>query len=329
MKERQLDTAGFDSVGPWGTGDNSNSLSTSVSGLIAIGENLFSEEWIVGRKTVVDSYKRFRLEDGTFKFQLNDRNRDGMATEQALIALLDIQTGKSVWQRIAEQETVEQEQPEEDEVTVSIQSASELMLQKGVTSEWEAIGLARAGVAIPTSYTEHFLANLKGQVIDKSGSGRLKITDVERLVIAAAAIGIDARNADGQGFDLIEKIHTSEHWTWENTDSIIYQGNNGIIFALIALDSKGYTVPDDAKWTRDKLVAELLKYQKEDGSWSLQTSTTASTSIDVTAMALIALAPYNNEPAVKSAVNKAASFLSAVQNSAGGFDQAFRWRDIQ
>ncbi len=222
-------------------------------------------------------------------------------------------------------EVSEKENSSADEVEVkkAIQSVSELVLQKGVTSEWEAIGLARAGVAVPESYTDHFNANLKSQVITKVGSGKLKITDVERLTIAAAAIGIDARNANGQGFSLIEKIHTSEHWTWENTDSILYQGNNGIIFALIALDSKGYAVPNDAKWTRDKLVAELLKYQKTDGSWSLSASTTGASSIDITAMSLIALAPYQDKPNAKTAIDKAVAYLSGIQGPTGGFNEAF------
>ncbi|MFJ7934146.1 DUF4430 domain-containing protein [Sporosarcina sp. NPDC096371] len=324
LKERQLDltNGGFNSPGNFGMGDNSNSLSTSVSGLVAVGEDMLAEKWIVNGKTVVDAYKDFQMENGGFKWKHNDKNVNGMATEQALVALADIQKGKSVWQRIAEPNL--EEKPDSDTAVQSaIRSVSELMLQKGVLSEWGAIGLARAGVEIPASYTDLFLANLNSQVIDKVGSGRLKITDVERLTIAAAAVGIDARNANGQGFSLIEKIHTSEHWTWENTDSILYQGNNGIIFALIALDSKGFEVPENAKWTRDKLVAELLKYQKTDGSWSLSASTTGTSSVDITAMALIALAPYQDKTNAKTAIDKAVAYLSTAQGPTGGFNEAF------
>ena len=89
----------------------------------------------------------------------------------------------------------------------------------------------------------------------------MKITDVERLVIAAVAAGIDPVNVDGKGFNLIEKIYNSELWI-TGADSLTFQGNNGIIFALIALDSHGFTVPNGAKWTREKLVTELLIYQK-------------------------------------------------------------------
>ncbi|WP_342514308.1 S-layer homology domain-containing protein [Sporosarcina sp. FSL K6-1522] len=324
LKLRQLDleNGGFNSAGRFGMGDNANSLSTSVSGLVAVGENLLVEKWTVNGNTIVDAYKGFQLENGGFKWKHDDAKVNGMATEQALIALTDIQTGKSVWQRIAEPR-VEEKPDGENAVQLAIQSASELMIQKGVVSEWQAIGLARAGIEVPASYNNYFKENLNSQVITKVGSGRLKITDVERLAIAAAALGLDARNVDGQGFSLIDKIHTSEHWTWENTDSILYQGNNGIIFALIALDSKAFAVPEDAKWTRDKLVAELLKNQKTDGSWSLQASTSGSTSIDITAMALTALAPYHHKSDVKNAIDKAAAFISTAQGPTGGFNEVF------
>lgn len=210
-----------------------------------------------------------------------------------------------------------------NEVREAIEDTANYLLKQGVSSEWEAIGLARAGKEIPAAYHTKFMQNLEGQVLRQSGGGRMKITDVERLTIAAAAIGVDARNVDGAGFSLIEKIHTSEHWTYQNSDSITYQGNNGIIFALIALDAKDYYVPSGAKWTREKLVAELLNNQKEDGSWSLSTEAGGSTSFDITAMAMISLSPYREKQEVRSALNKTVNFLSNAQGPTGGFNEAF------
>ena len=104
LKSRQLDleNGGFNSAGRFGMGDNSNSLSTSVSGLVAVGEDTLAEKWVVNGNSVVDAYKGFQLENGGFKWKVTDKNVNGMATEQALIALTDIQTGKSVWQRLAD-----------------------------------------------------------------------------------------------------------------------------------------------------------------------------------------------------------------------------------
>lgn len=215
-------------------------------------------------------------------------------------------------------------QAEEDDrvLQLTIDATSEYLKQQGIGNEWQAIGLVKAGKEVPKTYFDHFQANLQQQVISKSGHGRMKITDVERMAIAAVAVGIDPFNADGKGFNLIEKIYHSEPWV-TGDDSLTYQGNNGIIFALIALDSNQFTVPKGAKWTRENLITELISYQKRDGSWSLSTSTTGATSFDITAMAITALAPYREQSAVKSAIDKAVNFLSDAQGPTGGFDEPF------
>lgn len=207
-------------------------------------------------------------------------------------------------------------------IETAIKGAQQKLLRDGVQTEWEAIGLYKSGIEVPSSYKVKFTETLNDQVISKSGKGRMKITDVERIVLAAGALGIDPTNVDGKNFNLLDKIYNSELRT-TGEDSLTFQGNNGVIFALIALDSKNYEVPKNAKWSREKLVAELLKTQKSDGSWSLEASTAGATSIDITAMALTALAPYKEQQSVKQAIDKAVSFLSNVQGPTGGFQEAF------
>src|SRR5699024_567135 len=102
-------------------------------------------------------------------------------------------------------------------------------------------------------------------------------------------------------------------------DTMTFQGNNGPIFALVALDTKNFEVPDDAKWTRQNLIDELLSTQNEDGSWHLNENF-ESPSIDITAMALIGLSPYKDQPEVKEALDKAVEWLSDKQSNNGGFD---------
>lgn len=206
----------------------------------------------------------------------------------------------------------------ESEVERTVQA----VLQAGVQSEWQTIALARAGKQVPPSYNPFFENHLKEQVIQKSGSGRLKITDVERLTLAAIALGKNPRNVDGQGLDLIDKMINSEHWS-NGEDSITFQGNNGVIFGLIALDAQQTSIPPGAKWTRDRLVESLLETQKEDGSWSLERSKSSTTSFDITAMALTALAPYREQLKVNSAIQRAIDFLAAHQGPTGGFEEAF------
>ncbi|PIC82525.1 DUF4430 domain-containing protein [Sporosarcina sp. P1] len=202
-------------------------------------------------------------------------------------------------------------------VPEAIEKVTDYILSKSVSSEWLAVGLAKAGVAVPNSYEAVFDNNVQQQIVDNLE--RLKITDAERLTIAAAAIGRDPKNVNG--IDLLDKIYNSIDI--RNVDTMTRQGTNGLIFALIALDTKNYEVPKDARWNREKIVASLLSYQRDDGAWSLSTSNTGSASYDITAMALIGLAPYKEQPAVNKAIEKAVTFLSKNQGPTGGFDEAF------
>lgn len=200
-------------------------------------------------------------------------------------------------------------------VKEAIDLASDFMINKGVTSEWEAIGLAQAGKEIPSSYYEVFLQNVENQVTGGLESGRIKITDIERLAMAAIVIGEDPQ--DVLDHNLIELIYNSpDHRS--GSDTMTFQGNNGVIFALIALDTLDFSVPHDARWTREALIEQLLNNQNEDGSWHLSTLF-ESPSVDITAMALIALSKYKDRPEVAEALQKTVEHLIEVQDDNGGF----------
>jgi len=90
----QLDTAG------WGS-ENSNSIATVISGLIAIGEDPLSESWMKGEYTPVDALMSYQLDNGAFTYTLGEyAAANQMATEQSLIAMQEIKTGKSIWQQL-------------------------------------------------------------------------------------------------------------------------------------------------------------------------------------------------------------------------------------
>ena len=79
------------------------------------------------------------------------------------------------------------------------------------------------------------------------------------------------------------------------------QGINGYIWGLIALDSCFYAVPEEAFYTREELLLNILNRQNADGGWSLSGD---RSDVDMTAMALQALAPYKNSEQVYSYQNK-------------------------
>ena len=175
-------------------------------------------------------------------------------------------------------------------------------------SEWLVIALARSGRDVPDSYYDSVVKavqSAKGQLSDK------KSTEYARTILALTAIGKDP--ADVGGYDLLAGL--------ADMDDVTYQGINGAIFALLALDSGKYDVPAAAEGgtqtTRDGLVAYILAQQLSDGGWALSGT---SADPDVTAMALQALAPYRTgDETVDTAVDKGVQLLSDMQLADGGY----------
>ena len=174
-------------------------------------------------------------------------------------------------------------------------------------SEWLVIALARSGRTVPDSYYDSVVKAVQdagGELSDK------KFSEYSRVILALTAIGKDP--ADVGGYDLLAKL--------ADMDKVTYQGLNGAIFALIALDSAGYDVPaaaEDADQTsREALVAYILDKQLSDGGWALSGD---SADPDMTAMAVQALAAYRDDAAVQAAVDKAVQTLSDMQLSDGGY----------
>ena len=175
-------------------------------------------------------------------------------------------------------------------------------------SEWLVIALARSGRDVPDSYYDSVVKavqSAKGQLSDK------KSTEYARTILALTAIGKDP--TDVGGYDLLARL--------ADMDDVTYQGINGAIFALLALDSGKYDVPAAAEGgtqvTRDGLVAYILAQQLSDGGWALSGT---SADPDVTAMALQALAPYRTgDETVDAAVDKGVQLLSDMQLFDGGY----------
>ncbi|GAA3325627.1 hypothetical protein GCM10020331_058280 [Ectobacillus funiculus] len=110
------------------------------------------------------------------------------------------------------------------------------------------------------------------------------------------------------GQNLVSKLYNDE-----TVGSI-----NSYIYALLALDSRDYEIPSDAKWTRDSLISEILKEQHADGGWSFSSETGDP---DMTGMVLTALAPYKSRAEVKPAIDNAVSLLKkTLQTSNGGYE---------
>ncbi len=177
-----------------------------------------------------------------------------------------------------------------------------------IGGEWMTIGLARSGRIVPEGYYDNAVAYVKAKINTTTNRlDRNKSTDNARLILALTAIGKDV--TDVGGFDLLAGLDDMKY--------VKRQGTNGPVWTLIALDSHDYTPAGSV--TRDALVETILSLQKDGGAWYIN-STNTTDDVDMTAMAIQALAPYyKTNEAVKAAVDKALTWLSTMQKSDGSF----------
>lgn len=174
------------------------------------------------------------------------------------------------------------------------------------SGEWAVLALARGNADVLNSYYDGYYDRVVAYVRDNISSGKLnadKSTDNARIALALTAIGEDPTSVGGH--NLLTAL-----------DDVTYdlkQGINGPIWALIALDSKNYTSS-----SRDQLIKAILDNRTSEGGWALDGN---ATDVDMTAMAIQALAPYYNKSneTVKAAVDTALTWLSTKQSSDGGF----------
>lgn len=188
------------------------------------------------------------------------------------------------------------------QLTTDINTTVKNVLTHDSLTEWEAVGIARAGGTLPASY----LTGATAQVKESAGSFR-KVTDLERLILGIKAAGGNPTAVNG--VNLIDKM--------VNHKKMTAQGTNGPIFALIALNSDNYNVASTATWNKDKLVTWLLSAQNSDGGFPLATG--EASSVDMTAMAVAALAPERTQTQVQTAIDKAVQYLSTQQQANGGY----------
>lgn len=202
-----------------------------------------------------------------------------------------------------------------------IQSAVSAPVVSYLFGEWAVLGQARAKVPLSEAYIAAYYEKVVAYVQKNMGADGVlvdpesrnpTVTDNERIILALTAIGKDPANVGGENLlkalqnkDIMKVTDTS------NTDI------NGLVMGLLALNSRNYT--SDTSW----LVQAVLAQQNEDGSWSASADTKPVGDVDMTAMALQALAPYHKDSGnetVNTAVEKALNWLSGKYRS--GYDSS-------
>ncbi|MDR1204616.1 MAG: S-layer homology domain-containing protein, partial [Peptococcaceae bacterium] len=205
-----------------------------------------------------------------------------------------------------------------DDVLSYIYSAAPNPIVNSVGGEWAVLALARGG-ASDSGINANWLENLKAAVLNTSKFSDVviegskvtmhprKYTENERIILALSSIGVDAANYNGWDFIATLTDKEDDGVTFKSA----WQGVNGAIFALIALDSGNYLSGNQT--IRNEYVDYILANQDGTG-WSI--SGTAKQ--DMTAMGIQALAPYyNRNSQVRSAVDAALDYLSRQQAANG------------
>lgn len=205
----------------------------------------------------------------------------------------------------------------------------------GYGDEWIMTDMALTKESVSNEIFQTYLKNLEKTVSDKQGilntSTGYKYTEYSRIIIALNALKKTQNMGnpkDLAGYNLLEKL--------TDLDNVKRQGVNGTVWALIAFDSGRDEIPKSTSQnpvTRNSLIKEILKERLKDGGWNVMGD---KADVDMTAMALQALAPYymgkkndsgllnqvdkNTVKLIKKAVDKGVELLSQMRTDSGGYE---------
>ncbi len=179
-----------------------------------------------------------------------------------------------------------------------------------IGGEWAVIGLSRSGYNVPMEYYNIYYNNVVEYVKKCDGVlSEKKYTEYSRVILGLTAIGENPQNIGG--YDLVKPLAEKENVT--------FQGINGAIYALIALNSGNYIInsSEETENLKKYYINEILNSRNEDGGWSFTGELPSE--IDITAMAIQALAGFTDDENVLTAVNESLEFLSEKQNDNGTY----------
>ena len=174
--------------------------------------------------------------------------------------------------------------------------------------EWTVMALARSGEEVDENYFEKYRANVEKRVKEQEGVlSENRYTEYSRAVLALKSIGKDP--TDIGGYDIEKPL--------EDFDTVVSQGLNGAIYALLALNADDPDANKDGE-LEQKYLDYIVEKEKDDGGFSLDDNATNG-DVDLTAMTLQCLEPYQDENDVKEVIDKGVEFLADTQDDDGGY----------
>lgn len=161
--------------------------------------------------------------------------------------------------------------------------------------EWMNVGFYDRTVREPSPSSLPQGLDLRTRIAKLDTGSSVAMTDFDRTIMMLTALGIDATKLDlyAEGGPFVDKNGN------EVTDLVEclynYSGGytiNGPIFALIALDMGNYTIPENAVWTRERLLETILTHPYGTDGFG----------VDMVGMLMQSIAPYQDDPVYGSRV---------------------------
>ncbi len=188
------------------------------------------------------------------------------------------------------------------------------MVSPAYGNEWTVLSIARNNLS-DEKWDYQYIKSVNDK-IDELKSDKLndkQSTDNAKIILILNSVGGDPEHVGD--YNLVAPL--------ADYDYVKKQGVNGIIYSLLALDSKDYEIPElkgqGVQNTRELMIKGILDAQIASGGWdwSAQADTLDP---DLSGMALQALAPYyTKDESVKKAVDSVVDLLAKKQDDNGGY----------
>lgn len=177
------------------------------------------------------------------------------------------------------------------------------------SADWYYIALSQLG---ENCKNEKSISALKSTVdtFYSEGLDNQKVTDLQRVAFALSACGEDITDVNGHN------LLADATYNRRAVNPLDSQGANSAAYALLLLDSKSYRLPNRALNSRRDIINMIVDKELENGGFALFGT---AADVDVTTIALQALAPYKDNKTVSEVVERCVGILSKRQNSTGAY----------
>lgn len=175
--------------------------------------------------------------------------------------------------------------------------------------EWMNLGFYENRKENYNTSTHSF--DIASKLVKLNTTTNVAMTEIDRTIMMLTARGFDCSKLSQ--YNNGEPYIDSKGNKIDDLAAVLYNYSgdytiNGPIFALLALDMGNYSVPDNARWTREALIDVILKYGNYD-----------EFGIDMVGAIMYSLAPYQDDEAygarVKEKLDKCLELILRKMNS--------------